>query len=307
MTLGRMTMHRRGNGRLVVVAMLTLVLAACSTARPSGSASPASPSPAFSRPPADLTATVVQYRRDAPRRIVQIKFSNASSEDFEITLLGAALPGYEVAPGGVRTNPLKAGRRVDLPVKLGAATCDSTPSETPSAMLQLVSDGGSATRIRVPITDDDGLIERVRQRDCNVQRVEAAVDVELSDSWEQTGTGEDAAVLGHVTVALRPGTDSVRITRALAGELLGVEVLTPDGDRALPFELNAPQARADLDLQVIGTRCDGHAVAEAKRLIAFSFWVSVDGEPEAVLRLEPDVDGLHTLVAALLERCGTLH
>lgn len=295
------------SGRLVVAAMLTLVLAACSTAQPSGSASPASPSPAFSRPPADLTATVLQYRRDVPRGIVQIKFSNASSDDLEITLLGATLPGYKAAPGGVRTNPLLAGRRVDLPVKLGAATCGSTPSETPSAMLQLVSDGGSRTRVRVPVTDDDGLIERLRQRDCSVQRVEAAVDVELSDSWERTGTGEDAAVLGHLTLALRPGTDSVRITNAIAGELLAVEVLTPEGDPALPFELDAQRGSADLGLQVIGTRCDGHAVAEAKRLMAFSFWVSVDGEAPVVLRLVPDEDGFRTLVDALLERCGTLH
>jgi hypothetical protein len=148
--------------------------------------------------------------------------------------------------------------------------------------------------VRVPVNDENGLIERVRQRDCAVQRVTTAVDVELSDSWEQTGTGEDAAVLGHVTLALRPGTDSVRITNAIAGELLGMEVRTPDGDPALPFELDAQQARAELDLHVIGTRCDGHAVAEAKRLMAFSFWVSDD-------------DSFQTLVDALLERCGNLH
>jgi hypothetical protein len=303
-----MTMHRRRSGRCLVVAvMLTLVLAACSGGQPSGSTPSSSPSPAVSRAPADLSATVVQYRRDAPRRIVQIKFANASSEDMEITLLGATLPGYETAPGGVRTNPLRAGRRVDLPIQLRAARCGSTPSQTPSATLQLVSDGGSNTRVRVPITDDAGLIERVRERDCAVQRLRAAVDITLSETWEQTGSGEDAAVLGHITVELRPGTDSVRITNAIAGELLGLEVRTPDGDPALPFELDAQRAKADLDLLVIGTRCDGHAVAEAKRLMAFSFWVSVDGEPPVVLRLEPDDAGFQTLVDALLERCGDLH
>jgi hypothetical protein len=52
---------------------------------------------------------------------VQTKFANDGSDDVEITRLDAELPGYESAPGGVRTNPLKAGRGVDLPVKLGAA------------------------------------------------------------------------------------------------------------------------------------------------------------------------------------------
>ena len=306
MTIWWTTIHRRSSGHLLVAVVLMLLLTACSSAQSPDSASPASPSPAFSPPPADLTATVVQYRRDAPRRFVQIKFSNASSQDIEITLLGAKIPGYESTPGGVRTNPLNAGRRVDLPVELGTATCESTPSETPSAMLQLVSDDGASSHVNVPIADDDGLIERLRQRDCALQRINAAVDIELSDSWEQTGTGKDAAVLGHLSVALQPGTDSVRITKAIAGELLGLEVLTPEGDPALPFELDAQQATAELDLHVIGTRCDGHAVAEAKRLMAFSFWVSVDGQPEAVLRLEPDEDGFRTLVAALLETCGTL-
>lgn len=291
--------------RLLVPVVVALVLAGCTTGAQPRSAATARPSSGnTSVPPAGLTASVVQYRKDAPRRVVQIKFSNAGREALEITLLGTTLPGYETSPGRIRTNPLVAGGRVDLPTQLGTPTCDRPVSGMPTATLQVVSTSGQATRTTVPVADDNGLLKRLRQYDCDVQRVEAAVDLELSDTWRTVGSGRDTAVLGHVTLSLRPGTRAVRVTDAIAGELLGVKVLTPEGEPALPVELDGDHPRAQLDLDVIGTRCDGHAIGEAQRLIRFSFWVSVDGAPPVVLRRSPDVEGFRTLVAALLERCG---
>lgn len=292
--------------RLLVPVVLAVVLAGCATGSQPRSAATARPSndSSWAPPPADLTATVVQYRKDAPQRVVQIKFSNGGGEALEITLLRATLPGYETMPGRIRTNPLKAGRRVDLPTRLGAPTCDRPVSGTPTATLRVVSERGQTTQTTVPIADDDGLLERLRRYDCDVERVEAAVDLELSDTWQKVGAGRDTAVRGRLTASLRPGTRSMRITDAIGGELLGLTVLTPEGDPALPVELEGELARADLDLDVVGSRCDGHAVAESQRLMRFSFWVSVDGEPPVVIRRSPDVAGYRTLVAALLERCG---
>lgn len=297
MSCGRvvaMTVDRR----LLLPVVLALVLAGCTRGERPRTAATAS-----QRPPGDLTATIVQYRRDVPRHVVQLKFSNGGRDAVEITLLDAKLPGYEAAPGGVRTTGLKAGRRVDLPAQLGAPTCDAPVSGTPSATVRVASGDGAATRMTVPVTDD-GLLRRLRQHDCDVQRVEAAVDVELSDSWQKTGADADTAVRGSATASLRPGAESVRITDVIAGELLGVTVATADGDPALPVELDAGHTRADMDLEVIGTRCDGHAIAESRRLMAFSFSVSVQGAPPVVLRRSPDLAGFRTLVDALLERCG---
>jgi len=299
--------RRSGWGPAVSIA-LALVLAACTTTPDAADTAP-SPSTgataaATAPPPDDLTASVLQYRKDAPKRVVQIKLANGSSEDYEITLLDATLPGYSTSPGQVRTSSLRAGRRVDLPRQLGRPECGRRPSGSASATVQVVYDDGGTARATVPVVDDDGLLQRLWRYECDVERVEAAVDVTLSDTWRAEGSGKDAAVVGGVTVALRPGTRSVRITDAIAGELLGVTVRTPQGEPAIPLELDADRPRAELELDVIGTRCDGHAIAEAQRLIRFSFWVSVDGDPAVVIRRSPDEEGLRTIVDALLERCG---
>jgi hypothetical protein len=295
----------------VVSCALAVTLAGCTSAEspPSGSeasasAPSASDASASAPAPDGLTASLLQYRRDVPRRFVEIKFANDSRDDFDIALVEATLPGYETSPRPARSTPLVAGRRVDLPVRLGSALCDSPLSGQGSAAVDVVSNSGSTARVSVPVADDDGLLERLHEHDCAVQRVEEAVDLQLSDTWERTGSGADAAVRGQVTATLRPGAESAQISDAIAGELLGMKVLDAQGNSALPMDLNADQPRVALDLDVIGTRCDGHAVAESRRLMAFEFSVAVAGEDPVPLRRTPDLDGYRTLVAALLERCG---
>jgi hypothetical protein len=281
------------------------VLAACTSApAPGGAATAPSPSPsATASGSGDMTASIVQYRRDVAQRLVKIKIANGSGEDVQITLVRATLPGYETAPGRVRTTRLAAGKRADMPTQLGTPTCDAPISGTPTATVQIVSEGGRTTRATVPITDERDLIERIRAHDCAVERVKAAVDITVSDTWRQIGEGADAAVSGHVTMALRPGGGSARVTNLDSGLLLRVESGGPSGDDDATYTVDERRPRMEWDVELVGGRCDAHAVAEANSLVALNFWISVRDEEPAPVRWAPSADTLRVMVDALLERC----
>ncbi|HSK96878.1 MAG TPA: hypothetical protein VK891_09705, partial [Euzebyales bacterium] len=266
----------RAQGRRAAMVVLAFMLAGCTSPSPAGGAA-TSPSPAGEAAMApspspsatasvDLTASIVQYRRDVAQRLVKIKIANGSDQDVQITLERATLPGYETAPGRVRTTRLFAGRRVDMPTQLGAPACDTPLSGTPTATVQIVTEGGQTTRATVPITDERGLIERVHAHDCAIERVKAAVDITVSDTWQQVGSGADAAVTGHVVMALRPGGGSARITNLDSGLLLRVESGGPRDDDDPTYTVDERKPRMEWDVELVGGRCDAHAVAEANSL-----------------------------------------
>jgi len=286
--------------------LLAVMLTACTTASGPDPA-PASPSPAptASAHPVDgITATVVQYTRDRPERRIQVKLTNTSEHALDVTLLEPRFRGFVAAQPPARTSHLEPDRRVDVPVELGEPSCDAPAGGASEVVVRGVTAGGVSQQRVVPIDDDDRLIERVQALDCDVARVEEAVDLTLADSWERTGSGADAAVTGHVTMALRPGGGSVRVTDLDAGLLLRITSGRPEPDGTDPtYQVDAAQPRTEWDVELVGARCDGHALAESRRLMALTFLVSLDGAEPVRLRRSPDVDGYNTLSAALLERC----
>jgi len=251
-----------------------------------------------------LTATVVQYTRDRPARVVQVKLANTSAHALDVTLLEPRLHGFISADAPARTSHLKPERRVDVPVALGRPACDAPARGRSAVVVRAATADGVSVERNVPIDDADGLLERVHKLDCDVVRVEEAVDITVADTWERIGEGGDAAVSGHVSMALRPGGGSVRVADLDAGLLLRVTSGGPEpGDTDRTYMVNADRPRTQWDIELAGARCDGHALAESRRLMALTFWVSVDGAEPVPVRRSPDDDGYNTMVAALLERC----
>jgi hypothetical protein len=291
--------------------LLVVMLAACTAASGPDSApaspAPASPSPgrtASAHPVDGITATVVQYTRDRPERRIQVKLTNTSEHALDVTLLEPRFHGFATAQPPARTSHLEPDRRVDVPVELGEPACDAPAGGASEVVVRGVTADGVSQQRMVPIDDEDRLITRVQALDCDVARVEEAVDLTLADTWERTGTGADAAVTGHVTMALRPGGGSVRVTDLDAGLLLRITSGRPEPGGTDPtYQVDAAQPRTEWDVELVGARCDGPALAESRRLMALTFLVSLDGAEPVRLRRSPDVDGYNMLSAALLERC----
>lgn len=288
--------------RTTVLALVAVVACACSPAASDGAGdAAAAASPGTVAPPAGLSASLVQYRRDQPRRYVEVKLDNATDDALDVTLVGVTLPGFARVPDVNRTTHLEADRRVDLPVPLPEAVCDGPPDSAASARLQ-VTGGGAAVHTSVAV-DDDGLLERLRTFDCAVRHADEAVDLQLAPAWRPQGSGADLTVAGQATATLR--TDEPVEISDLSGGILFVA--QNDQTRPpLPIRLDGGHRSTTIDFVLLPARCDGHAIAEARRLTTVVFTVSVDGSDPVPVRRAPDEAGYDTLVTALRERCGEL-
>jgi hypothetical protein len=252
-------------------------------------------------PPAGLTASLVQYRRDQPRRYVEVKLDNKTGSALDITLLGVTLPGYERPRDVNRSTHLETDRRVDLPVALADPICERPPHGTASASLRVEAAGQDAIHTTVDV-DDDGLLDRLQRFDCAVRRAETAFDLELSPSWQQLGAGPDLTMRGQASATLRDTAATVEIIGINGGVLFVADAQRTDPP--LPLRLDRQRPSQTLDFELLPARCDGHAVAESKRLTAVFFAVSIDDAEPVTLRRVPDDAGYQTLAAALRERCG---
>jgi hypothetical protein len=245
----------------------------------------------------------VQYRRDQARRVVEVKLANAGAASLRVTLLDVTLPGFADTGPVDRTTTLKADRRVDLPVALGDPVCDEPPDGSAVARLEVTPGAGDTVRTTVPV-DDDGLLSRLHGFDCALRRADEVTDITLTPAWEPRGEGRDLTVAGEASVVLTDPSATVRIT-GVAGNLLFVavpETITP----LPPVRLDRTATTATIRFELLPARCDGHAIAEAKRLTTVAFMVSVDGAESVPIRQPPDDAGFDTLVRALNERCAAL-
>ena len=281
---------------------VAVALAACAPAQPV--ATPA-PSEAFSTtsPPRGLSASLVQYRRDQPRRFVEVKLANAGAAALDVTLLDVTLPGFTDTGPVDRSTTLEADRRVDLPVPLGDPVCDQPTDGGAVAQVEVATDSGGSVRTKVPV-DDDGLLTRLHGFDCAVRRAEEVTDITLTPDWTRRGEGRDLTVAGEVDVRLTDPSATVEITD-VAGNLLFVAVpesVTPPP----PVRLDDTTTSATIGFELLPARCDGHAIAEAKRLTTVAFMVAVDGTESVPIRKAPDDAGFDTLIRALNERCAAL-
>lgn len=283
---------------------VAVMLAACAPAQQAAMPSSApTRATATAEPPDGLSASLVQYRRDQARRVVEVKLANAGAAALRITLLDVTLPGFtETGPVG-RTTNLKADRRVDLPVPLGEPVCEEPVDGSAVARLEVSPRTGGTVRTVVPV-DDDGLLARLHGFDCALRRAHEVTDITLTPAWEPSGEGRDLTVAGEASVVLTDPSATVRITD-VAGNLLFVavpETITPPP----PVRLDRTATTATIRFELLPARCDGHAIAEAKRLTTVAFMVSVDGAESVPIRRPPDDPGFDTLVRALNERCAAL-
>lgn len=299
----------RSRTLLVAVGIVLMTLTACSGAQPTAAPSaeagssepPAAPSSvATAPPPSGLSTSLVQYRRDQPRRFVEVKLDNSTDATLDVTLLGVTLPGFSPSTDVRRTSKLKAGRRVDLPVALGAVICDRAPDGTASATVEVASDNGATVRTVLPI-DDDGLLDRLRGFECAVQRANTAITIELAPTWQRQGSGSALTVRGEATIAARSSDVTAEIAAVDGGILFVVkpDAVTPSP----PITVDGGEPQATVTFDMIPARCDGHAIAEARRLTTVTFLVAVGDDEPVPLRRAPDEAGYQTLVTVLRERC----
>lgn len=243
--------------------MLVLLLAATT-------ACAADPPPTAAPP--EAVGDLRQFRSDASRRVLQVTLKPRVA--VAVTGLRLEVEGFEPAPASPQDVELPAGGIVDLPAAYGDAQCPGTPGAA-RAVVTLAA----GRELVVPLADR-GLVARLHADECADRALASQVSFTV-DPAMTTGRREGRPALQVVVRARRTaGEDPVTVT-GLGGHIV-FSVRSPVTTTPL-VTLGAADREAELPLELVPTRCDGHALAENKRAGLLGVYVALGaGEPRLV-------------------------
>lgn len=223
--------------------------------------------------PAELSATVRQYRSDVPLRMLSVTTTNLGDSPVVVERVQLLARGFVSLPSAGVDVVLRPGDRVDVPVAYGGARCGGElPRGIDAARMVVRVSGGSPQEVLVRLSPEGGLLPRLRASECAQGAVRAAVELALGQTWVRRGDRLE----GSLVLTRRAGDEPVRVLEA-GGHI----VFTVRG--ALPAELAPGQELVEVPLSVTPTRCDGHALSQNSRGGVFPFVVAVgSGEPVQV-------------------------
>jgi len=234
----------------------------------------------------EMSAEIVQLRRDQVLERVEVSLHNTSGKPVVVDRLRIDLPGFRPMPAVVKDSPIAAGLTVNLPWTYGDVRCrpDRAPDVGPAAVhLRLHTDSRpEPVDLTLPGRDPDGLLQRIADRVCLVERVQREVGLRFDDAWT-LGRDQGREVL-RGTLLAHLKTDEPRDVSEVAGAVM--YGLAPDESAgAAPDPLASltpalPHAR--VPVMAYAARCDGHTKGEIKKPFEFLVWVGPPGDDEPV-------------------------
>ena len=261
--------------RLHLVLAGTIVLGSCAHG---GDPDPGSPPP-------DLSAQVVQLRRDQVLERIEITLSNHGTEPVVVDRFQVRIRGYRGGPPVAKDSPIAGGLEVNIPWEYGAVACpdDAVPAPGRAVVALRVRVGGRGpVDVRLRATDPDDLVQRIADRTCLVRRIAREVDLRLADDWRLDRV--DGQKVLHGTLRARLLVDEPRDVTQLAGAIM--YGFRPDDTRGPPPDplasLTHAGDTAEIPVLTYADRCDGHVKGEIKKPYEFLVWVGPPGDDEPV-------------------------
>lgn len=248
---------------LLGASLASVVLVACGGAAPAPqvpSSAPGTGTAAQDLAPG-VSVEIRQSRSDQADRVVQLRVR--APDAGEVVVASAALDvegfaGTAVLEAWDRRVP--AGRTRDASVRLGDAVC-AIDAGTPRVTLVLADEPD--VEVRPEVTDPQGHLARIHAEDCAREELTAALDVEVAEALPTVAGEEGLVATLELTVSPVPGAPEVVLERVDGTVLLG-----PAGGGSAwtaPPLGTVVEAPTTIELALVPTRCDAHAVAEDKR------------------------------------------
>ena len=273
-------MWRAGRGAALALAVTAvLVTAGCGGDDPAPETEQAGP---------EMSAQIVQLRRDQVLVRVEVSLHNRSGEPVTVEQLRIDMPGFRPMPAVPKDSPIAAGLTVNLPWTYGDVRCrpDRAPDVGQATVHLRVHTDSSPQPVDVtlPGRDPDGLLQRIADRTCLVERVGREVSLRFDDTWTLDRDQGRKVLRGTLLAHLK--ADEPRDVSEVAGAVM--YGLVPDESAgAAPDPLasltpDSPDAR--VPVMAYAARCDGHTKGEIKKPFEFLVWVGPpdDEEPVAV-------------------------
>ena len=277
-------MWRAGRGAaLALVAAAVLTTAGCGGDDPGGEVGKAGP---------EMSAEIVQLRRDQVLERVEVSLHNASGEPVTVDRLRIEMPGFRSMPAVAKDSPIAAGLTVNLPWTYGDVRCrpDRAPDVRRATVhLKVHTDSRpEPVDLTLPGRDPDRLLQRIADRICVVERVKSEVSLRFDDTWT-LGRDQGREVLRGVLLAHLKAEEPRDVSEVAGAVMYG---LVPDEsggtapDPLASLTRDSPDAR--IPVMAYAARCDGHTKGEIKKPYEFLVWVGPPGD-DAPVAVTPEV------------------
>jgi hypothetical protein len=259
--------------RRLVVPLVALTLLCGCDGTPSSVAASEAPSTAPARETAPLHGELLQFRRDAEARVVQIRLT--ARESLVVESVVVDVDGFRPPLAWQGTTTLPGGRPLDLRVTLTTPDCTAEPTDVAAR----VTVSGGTDPLVVPL-DDGGLLRRLHESECADEALLEQVRIAVV-SMTETRVPEGPALRATVRITRLSGRDAVRIAE-VGGNT--VYTVTPVGN--LPTL--AGGGSVDLVLDLFPSRCDVHALGESYRTSLIDLRVAMGNAAPRTFVFAPD-------------------
>jgi hypothetical protein len=258
--------------RAATACALVLLVTGCGGSDPAPRPSP--------RAAPELSAEIVQLRRDEALERVEVGITNHARVPVVIQTIDLRVPGYSGGGPQAKDEPLPPSQAVNLPTPYGEVTCpDSGAVQVgePTVVVQVrrASDPTSYP-VELTPTDPRDLVHGNATSTCLTQRLTSQVSLSFGP-WRRSGSGDDTVL--HGTLHARLLADTPFDVTQVAGTV--IFDLLPRDPSASPLAHLTPAARrADIPVLLRQSRCDGHARGEVKKPYAFLVWMGPPGDEQ---------------------------
>ncbi|MCR2783315.1 hypothetical protein [Microbacterium sp. zg.B96] len=220
--------------------------------------------------PEGVRVTLQQLRSDVADRTAQVRVANGSDTELLITRLELHDDWFDGPAVRDRDSTITPGRTVDLRIDLPPSACEGEPdADARESVLVFTMRGG--TEYRVPTEDSLGFTGRLHERECLAH--DAAAVASLSwGAFTPSAAGEPATL--QLDIAPAGGDGSLRIVEVLPTNLLRFADVT--APLPLGLEVDGRAQPAPVDVPLVPSRCDPHAVQEDKRGTVFTVAIETE-------------------------------
>jgi hypothetical protein len=213
--------------------------------------------------------------------------------DVGIATIRLSSPLFEPVAATPRQTTVWAGAQLSasMPLEYGAARCDDVGPE-PSVVEVTVGGAVEVLPLDQPSTE---WLQEVHDGECAVRAVTDSVELRFGDEWEPAG---DRTLSGQLVFRARqPGAE------ATLDDLRSSIVYSIFAEDDAPLAVVDGDADEDtVDVRVVASRCDPHALTEASRKYIFTAFISVDGREAQAVEFTATGEAQKAL-NSLLENC----
>ncbi|HXH34522.1 MAG TPA: hypothetical protein VNJ54_08940 [Plantibacter sp.] len=290
-------------------ARLTLSCALAFLALLSGCAAPTGLSPTTTADDPSAVGLDIELRQNRDQyatHLAIIRVSNTSGDDVVVERVELSGSAFETRTTRERTSAIPAGQTKDLAVDIPRADCDATAHELRAEAEVELDDGRTVHADDLP--DPTHALPRIHAADCTAAGVAGIATVSAAPEVRLEGAG--ARTVAVLTITATPTGAPGRLELVSLRSTVLLQPAPPSDGSAAPEEwplgivVDASTGTRTIDVRIVPSRCDPHALAEDKVGTLFPLVVRVDDDEEALLTLPLPPGTADALKAAVRLACA---